>query len=117
MDVSAVDAAIGDRVHQEMWRSRVTQTELAAVLGFDQGALSRRLRGRTAWKVTELLIVAERLNVPLERLIPTQRMNSGEGKAAEQFRCTAPAWAQPTGREVTRVATLSRPVPLSAGAA
>jgi transcriptional regulator with XRE-family HTH domain len=72
MDMSAIDAAIGERVHTLMWRVKVPQTELAAELGIDQSALSRRLRGRTSWKATELLYIAERLNVTLESLLPSR---------------------------------------------
>ena len=48
-------------------------------LGIDQAAVSRRLRGRTEWKVSELLTVAGLLGIhPLE-LIPTQTGPDGPG--------------------------------------
>jgi transcriptional regulator with XRE-family HTH domain len=109
MDMSAVDAAIGERVHTLMWRGKVPQTELAAELGIDQSALSRRLRGRTAWKATELLYIAERLNVTLEDLVPGReeiaalpakmRRVAGDKSDAE-FRCTSGPPPQLRGREV-----------------
>ena len=51
-DVERDDVVIGEAVHAAMWRAHVTQTQLARVLGIDQAAVSRRLRGRTAWSAT-----------------------------------------------------------------
>lgn len=65
-----VDYVIGERVHAEMWRTRITQVQLSQALGLDQAAISRRLRGRTAWKVSELLAAARLLGVAVEDLLP-----------------------------------------------
>jgi len=35
------DEKVGEAVHQEMWRSRISQTKLATVLGISQSALSK----------------------------------------------------------------------------
>ena len=43
------DEMIGELVHQALWRSRRSQTDLARALGVDQGSVSRRLRGKIAW--------------------------------------------------------------------
>ena len=64
------DAVIGERVHAALWRARVTQTSAAEALGLDQAAVSRRLRGKTAWKVTEVLALADLLQVDLAELLP-----------------------------------------------
>ena len=76
---SAVNAEIGDRVHQQMWRARITQKQLSEALGIDQAAVSRRLRGRTEWKVSELLTVAGLLGIHPVELIPTQTGPDGPG--------------------------------------
>jgi len=47
-----------------MWRTRVTQTRLAEVLGLDQSTLSKKLRGKRPWSVDELVRVAHVLGRP-----------------------------------------------------
>jgi transcriptional regulator with XRE-family HTH domain len=65
-----VDELIGERVHAAMWRARITQTQLARELGLDQAAVNRRLRGRTPWKVSDVVIAARALGVSVEDLMP-----------------------------------------------
>jgi transcriptional regulator with XRE-family HTH domain len=66
-----IDTAIGERVHQALWRGRVSQAQAATTLGIDQAAISRRLRGRIAWKASELYDLAELLDIPVTALMPT----------------------------------------------
>jgi transcriptional regulator with XRE-family HTH domain len=84
-----IDETIGANVHQQMWRARVSQTQLAGVLGLDQAAVSRRLRGRTPWKASEVLAAAALLGVEVIDLYP--QTPTEEVLAAEA-----------TKREVTR---------------
>lgn len=67
---SPTDVAIGDRVRREMWERHIPYVRLAEKLGLDQSAGHRRLSGRTAWKVRDLLIAAEMLGLPVEELLP-----------------------------------------------
>lgn len=64
------NAWIGERVHTLMWRAGRTQKQLAQVLNIDQGSVSNRLRGKTAWTVIDLLAVATWLDVPVADLMP-----------------------------------------------
>ncbi len=64
------NAVIGERVHTLMWRTGRTQKQLAGVLNVDQGSVSNRLRGKTAWTVVDLLAVAAWLDVPVTDLMP-----------------------------------------------
>ena len=64
------NAVIGERVHTLMWRSSRTQKQLASLLNVDQGAVSNRLRGKTAWSAMEVLSVAAWLGVPVTDLMP-----------------------------------------------
>lgn len=73
---SALDAAVGERVRIALWRSRKTQAELAEKLGVDQGSLSRRLRGRIAWKVTDVYKAADLLQVSVDELLSSQESNA-----------------------------------------
>ena len=59
----AVDAAIGERVHLWMWRTRVSQMDLAERLEMTQSSLSRKLRGISPWSASEVLRVAQVLEV------------------------------------------------------
>ena len=86
------NAWIGERVHTLMWRSGRTQTQLASVLGVDQGSVSNRLRGKTAWTVVDLLAVAAWLDVPVTELMPAVELgppepdDSGKGSAPTRAR-------------------------------
>jgi hypothetical protein len=52
-----------------MARRNISQGKLAEMLGWKQQGVSRRMTGKTAWKVSELIDVATVLNVPLSDLI------------------------------------------------
>jgi len=104
MDIDKIDAEIGERVHQVMWRKRVSQRELARALGIDPAAASLRLRGLIAWKFTDLVIVARLLDVGLGELIPEEGVAGKEASA--ESRC-APPWGQRSGRR--RVPALPTP--------
>ena len=70
------DTYIGERVHMEMWRAGITQVQLAAALGLDQAAVSRRLRGRTAWKASEVRRAANLLRVAVVDLLPPDELTA-----------------------------------------
>lgn len=53
-----LDARIGAAVHTALWAAHRTHADLAKALGLDQAAVSRRLRGRTAWRIADLVLVA-----------------------------------------------------------
>lgn len=63
------DAFIGRRVHQLMWDSRMTQTELGAMLGMDQSTIAKRLRGRVGWPATLLVRTASALGTSVAYLV------------------------------------------------
>lgn len=110
-----VDVEIGERVHGAMWKARVSQVTLAQVLHLDQAAISRRLRGRTAWKVSELIATAGVLGVPLSDLLPASTralsaplpLSREDGQAS--FRCTR-ASGKGTGPAVMRATLVDNQV-------
>ncbi len=73
------NAVIGERVHTLMWRTGRTQKQLAAVLNVDQGSISNRLKGKTAWTVVDLLAAAAWLDVPVTDLMPEVELTPGDG--------------------------------------
>jgi transcriptional regulator with XRE-family HTH domain len=63
---------IGERIHQIMWRQRMTQGQLAARLGLTQTGVSRKIRGERPWFARELLQVAAALNTQVSALLPVE---------------------------------------------
>jgi transcriptional regulator with XRE-family HTH domain len=53
-----------------MWRSGMTQTQLARALELDQSAVSKKIRGRRSWTVDELMAAALLLQVDVCQLMP-----------------------------------------------
>jgi transcriptional regulator with XRE-family HTH domain len=70
--MSTTDVLIGERIHQIMWRQRMTQGQLAARLGLTQTGVSRKIRGERPWFARELLAVAEALNTQVSALLPVE---------------------------------------------
>jgi transcriptional regulator with XRE-family HTH domain len=62
---SAPDVVIGARIHHVMWRRRISQVELADVLGIAQPTLSKKLRGQRPWTTSELILAARTLGISI----------------------------------------------------
>lgn len=60
---------VGATVRAELARAGKSQTDLAAVLGVTQTAVSKRLRGVTPFDVNELALVANALDLDMSVLI------------------------------------------------
>lgn len=89
MTTDPVDVEVGARVHAAMWRARLTQAQVSKHLGLDQAAVSRRLRGATAWKVSELLRISQLLHIAATDLLPDPGLGdsaSGEVTSHERSR-------------------------------
>lgn len=54
-----------------MARKRISQVELAELLAVSQPAVSRRLSGRVALSVDELVAIANLLDIPVAELVVT----------------------------------------------
>lgn len=65
-----VDQAVGELVHQQMWRRRIPQSKMAGVIGITQSAFSKKLRGARSFSIGELLVLAEVFEVPVTELLP-----------------------------------------------
>lgn len=61
--------AVGATVRAELARKRISQTTLAERLHLSQTAVSRRLTGKKAFDVAELQVIAEVVEVPIDRLV------------------------------------------------
>jgi transcriptional regulator with XRE-family HTH domain len=58
-----------DRIASAVADAGLTQYRLAEILGCNQSGVSNRIRGKTAWRVNELDILARTLDVPLNVLL------------------------------------------------
>jgi len=62
---------VAEEVRALMARRRVSQQTLATALGVSQAAVSRRTTGLVPFSVSQLCVVAEVLEVPVDTLIGT----------------------------------------------
>lgn len=53
----------------------VRQMDLAAAIGMDQQALSRRMRGKVDFTATELMLIAAYLKIDVADLMPATAVN------------------------------------------
>lgn len=65
---STPDAEIGERIHQLIWRERISQASFAARLGISQSTMSKKLRGERPWYTAELVAAAGALGVTVGSL-------------------------------------------------
>lgn len=69
-----MDAQIGRRIFHLMWDRKITQTEMGRVLGVQQTALSKKLRGDRPWYTSELHSAAAMLGVTVGHLFGEDEM-------------------------------------------
>lgn len=60
---------VAANVRAEMARNKISQVKLAETLSVSQAAISRRLSGRVAFDIDELVRIAEAFNIPLAELV------------------------------------------------
>lgn len=61
---------IAAQVRAEISRQMKPQRELVEILGISQAQVSERVRGDVEWRISELVKVAEFLDVPLTHFVP-----------------------------------------------
>lgn len=61
---------VAAEVRAEVARQGVNRQGIAEQLGMSEARLSLRMNGHVEWKVSELLAVAEVLNVPVSKFLP-----------------------------------------------
>jgi transcriptional regulator with XRE-family HTH domain len=65
-----IDAEVGKNLHLRMWQRGITQERLARRLGVTQATVSRKIKGRAPWTLTELYEAAAALGVEPGDLLP-----------------------------------------------
>lgn len=78
-----VDADLGRRAHMLMWDQRITNKQLAAMLGVDSTGLGKKLKGERGWALAEIVAIAEVLDTTVSYLVGEAEHphpdNPGEG--------------------------------------
>lgn len=114
-----VDEVVGERVHQIMWRKRLQQIDVAPAAGMDQSGLSKRIRGKRAWSVEDIIRIAAALDVDPTELIaditPANGIEIGDTRRATRHgRAASYGYHRRTTRRhhpaLTNRCTSNRPV-------
>lgn len=64
-----IDQQIGERIHQLMWRKKVTNKSIAELLGVDPSAIGKKLRAEQKFSVAQLVTVAHFLQTSVAYLV------------------------------------------------
>lgn len=75
-DLDPYAVELGANVHAAMWRRKVTQAQLGAMLGLSQSLMSKKIRGQVPTTVTDLMRIAGALGVDAGDLLP--RLDSNQ---------------------------------------
>ncbi|WP_183593904.1 helix-turn-helix domain-containing protein [Nocardioides soli] len=70
VDEQEVADEVGARIHQLMWRKRITQVQLGRALGIGQSTAGKKVRGETSITIPELMKIARLLDVEPGDLLP-----------------------------------------------
>ena len=69
LDTSDVNREVGRRVHMLMWDAHMTQTTMGPMIGLQQSALSKKLKGERGWNLAELLMIGQIFGVSISYLV------------------------------------------------
>jgi len=70
MDKRGFTEALTSSLRAELARRKITQAEAALALGVSQSGMSQRLNGNANITAYELYVLAHRLDVPVDSLLP-----------------------------------------------
>ncbi len=105
--ISEFELAVRDEVKAWMARRGVSQAELAEVLGVSQSNVSYRLRGKTAFVIHDLAIIAGYLGITVADLLgtvgtsPIVLPQNAENPAPAEAGTGSPNTVRPVGLEPT----------------
>lgn len=71
---SSTRSWIAGEIRAELGRRGLTHRQLADALGWSRQHLSKRMCGESDWRVSELLRVAQILDVPVTKFLPIAAM-------------------------------------------
>ena len=90
--------AVAANVRAEAARRGLNQTGLAAILGIDQGNVSRRWRGQRAFSLEDLGKIAAAFGITPAVLVELPRLDSNQKPSGYWYETSRPA--EPQGAEV-----------------
>jgi len=71
---NSLPADIAAEVRAEISRQKRPQRQIADLLGLSQQQVSERVLGTVEWRISELVRVAEWLQVPITKFVPAEPM-------------------------------------------
>ena len=83
--MSKLQETIAEEIRVLMARRRITQGDLAELLGVSRPTLSSRMNGRVPWTVDELEALANYFDMPITALIAPQDKGWGMDSHREPF--------------------------------
>jgi len=72
MAITTTAQQVGANVRAEAARRQINGSELARGVGLSQSAMSRRLVGSHPFTITELVLVADFLGLPIATFLPAE---------------------------------------------
>ena len=70
-----MNVRVANEVRSWLARRQLTQRQLASVLGISPGSLSFRMKGKTPWTFSELVVAANWLDISLAQLLGEELVN------------------------------------------
>ena len=104
---------VSGNVRAEMARRRVTQKELSEALGLAQTQISKRLNGRSEWRVNDLPPIAEALGVSIDVLIYGGGYENTPAPLDAEV-LSSPNWIRTSNPSVNGFKQVERSLPLAA---
>ena len=87
--------AVGIKVNELMFKSRVSRKELGEVLGITGAGMSRKIYGQSAWSLQDLYLVADFFGVEVADLLP-RRIEKAPEEETSSGAVVAGAGFEPT---------------------
>lgn len=71
-----MNVRVANEVRSWLARRQLTQRQLASILGISPGSLSFRMKGKTPWTFSELVVAANWLDISLAQLLGEELVNA-----------------------------------------
>lgn len=110
---TSLNSLVTDNIRAEMARRRVTQKDLANLLGLSQSRVSARISGKSPWQLDDLIPVAEALGVSIDVLIYGGGYENTPAPLDAEV-LSSPNWIRTSNPSVNGFKQVERPLPIAA---